>query len=168
MDSCNISQNTEDIKARFNAITRAYHNSKVLDEKPTLSFEEIESKVENWLTDVEVKMISLQPYACEETIERQVAFLKELNSEIKQNFDLLESLNTVYQQTSPTGVVRQGIVEELNDRYQQVSYTGCCCFCSFGIFLLLCCDSHNISHCNIDRCFLFSRFLTTRRHGYLI
>lgn len=86
-----------------------------------MSFSKLEEDFENWLTETEVKMITLQPYTiAEEELDDQVKNLKILNREIKEREPLLKELLQSRDQIEEDGLSRRGIVEELNQRYQKV------------------------------------------------
>lgn len=121
--SSNITQNTREVEIRFLAIMQSYNSVKTnMVEKQLLhsSFNKLEEELESWLTEIEVRMISLQPYTSEKEHSEQVDELKKLNKELKDHSYLLHELNDVSKKVEGENISRHGIVEELNERYKQV------------------------------------------------
>ena len=83
-------------------------------------FHHLQEEFESWLTEVEVKMIALQPYTSDENLDEQVQQLKQVNKEIKDHEGVLKELLETRSHLQDERLMRQGIVEELNQRYQQV------------------------------------------------
>ena len=116
---------TQDLQQQFFELLKTYKDTQEdLEESETSqrSFSKLEEELESWLTEVEVKMIALQPYTSDENLDEQVKQLKDLNNEIKAQKSLLKNLNELYSKAHPNLLTRQGIVEELNQRYEEVRF----------------------------------------------
>uniref|UniRef100_A0A7M5XE85 Uncharacterized protein n=2 Tax=Clytia hemisphaerica TaxID=252671 RepID=A0A7M5XE85_9CNID len=121
--STKIKHVSQDIQQRFLDVLKTYKNTRnVIEENTTFhrSFTRLEEEFESWLTEVEVKMIALQPYTSDENLDEQVQQLKQVNKEIKDHESALKELLETRNQLPDERLTRQGIVEELNQRYQQV------------------------------------------------
>lgn len=122
--STRLLRNTEQVEVRFLEILHHYkHNKSNIEEKRLLhsSFNKLEEQLESWLTEVEVRMISLQPYTCPKDVRDQVTELKDLNKELKERSYLLHEFNDVCEKVDGEHMSRQGIAEEFNERYKKVS-----------------------------------------------
>jgi len=118
-----LKQVSQDLERRFFGLLKTYKNTQEgleVNETSQRSFSKLEEELEGWLTEVEVKMIALQPYTSDDNLDEQVKQLKDLNKEIKGQKNLLNHLNDLYDKAQPNLLTRQGIVEELNQRYEEV------------------------------------------------
>lgn len=114
---------SQDLQQQFFELLKTYKDTQEdleENEMSQRSFSKLEEELEGWLTEVEVKMITLQPYTSDENLDEQVKQLKDLNKEIQGQKNLLKQLNELYNKVQPNLLARQGIVEELNQRYEEV------------------------------------------------
>lgn len=82
---------------------------------------EKQREIDNWLTDVEIKLISLQPYASAFDTNRQVKELQNVLNDLRQHGDMIYTIIKETKRISlKASTVHSNWMQEFQSRYQQV------------------------------------------------
>ena len=116
-----VSQVTSKLSKNLDQITSNYEKykeklSSLSDSESSLA--EMEVSFENWLTDIELKMIRLRPYSL--SIENRTEQLQELYENIEEKVNDFEEFNQTAQQPSSSGCSSEDDMENLYLRFHQV------------------------------------------------
>ena len=88
------------------------------------SIGEKQREIDNWLTDVEIKLISLQPYASEIDTSKQIKELQNVLDNLRQHGDIIHQIIKESKRISlKASTVHSSWMQEFHSRYQQVFIT---------------------------------------------
>ena len=81
-------------------------------------------EIDNWLTDVEIKLISLQPFASEFDTSRQIKELQNVLDDLRQHGNTIPAIIKESKRISlEASTVHSSWMQEFHSRYQQVFIT---------------------------------------------
>ena len=85
------------------------------------SVSEKQREIDNWLTDVEIKLISLQPYASEFNTSKQIKELQNVLNDLRKQGDTIHTIINESKGISlKASTVHSSWMQEFYSRYQQV------------------------------------------------
>ena len=119
-----VSQVTSKLSKKLDQIASNYEKykeklSNLSDSESSLA--EMEVSFENWLTDIELKMIRLRPYSLSSlSFENRTEQLQELHENIEGKANDFEEFNQTAKQPSSSGCSSEDDMENLYQRFHQV------------------------------------------------
>ena len=128
--SLKVSKTTEELCESLCAVSSSFFDlqssSNDINNNNNKDFEYLkrEQDVENWLCEIEIQMIELQPYIFEQDKE-VLDKIKKLKTELEEKSSIVVELNSETEKMR--GYVGEN-VKEINDRYEKVFFFYFCFF----------------------------------------